>query len=206
VTYFLTHHFIIALDGGSLFNGDPSDTMDTLNRVCGFLDLFRQVYNDFKKQLSELEDASDRPSLTLVVNVIIPRFNVLCERLERVKPVIQSIIEFNRFDKTEVGRIHDHLLSSKFTILLDEFHDIESKLAQMDIDLFSSSDEEFEKQIIKIQRYFQDLDVRTVSIVIWATTNCNSIASLGQILSGFNSLLPRQFFINQFQSQYLENF
>jgi hypothetical protein len=70
-----------------------------------------------------------------------PGFIRLCRRLDEVKPILQTIIEFNRLAKTEVGGIHGHILSPRFVQLLEEFHEVEGRLTNMDKDFQSTIDQ-----------------------------------------------------------------
>ena len=199
VTDFFTNQFIAAIDGTAILNGDPIDTMDNIKSSCKTLNAFQDHYVQFKDKIINEEGAS---GFTLNNQAVIPGFLRLTSRIERLKPVLNTIIEFNRFDKTEVGGIHGHILSPKFQKLLDEFHEVESKLTGLDCDLFKISDSEFNAIMKEIDLSFDDLDVRAVAIAIWAIQDVSSIVSLGQILTGFNALLRRPFFIDQFQRQY----
>ena len=199
VTDFFTNQFISAIDGTSLLNGDPIDTMDNLKISCESLKKFHDSYVQFKEKIIEEEGSS---SFTLNNQAVMPKFLSLVNRIDKLKPILNTIIEFNRFDKAEVGGIHGHILSPKFQKLLDEFHEVESKLTGLDVDLLKVSDSEFSKIIAEIEARFNDLDIRAVAIAIWAIQDVSSIVSLGQILTGFNALLRRPFFIESFHRNY----
>jgi hypothetical protein len=130
-----------------------------------------------------------------------PNFIRLTKRLDEIKPILHTMIEFNRLDKTEVGGIHGHILSPRFLQLLDEFHDIEGKLTSMDFDLLRIPDAQFSAINSEVKAHFLDLDIRAVAIAVWAIQDVSSVVSLGQILTGFNALLRRPFFIESFQRQ-----
>jgi hypothetical protein len=203
VTDFFTGQFNSAIDGASLLNGAPDDTLEHINQSIEGIELFRKAYNEFKKDLNELENSeTGPPSLTLVDQAVVSRFLTLCSRVDKIGPIIQSIVEYSKFEKTEVGGTHGHILSPRFTQLLEEFGEVESKLSAIEFDLLSIPDEQFKIEIEKIQRYFETLDSAAVSIAIWATEDCNSIVSIGQILSGFGSLINRKNFIDEIQRQY----
>jgi hypothetical protein len=68
----------------------------------------------------------------------------LCSRHEKVRPVIQSIVEYSKFEKVEVGGIHGHILSPRFASLLEQFSEAESKLSALECDLHKISDREFQ--------------------------------------------------------------
>ncbi|KAH0788142.1 Dynein heavy chain family protein [Histomonas meleagridis] len=199
ITDFFTKQFIIAIDGSNIMSGDPQDSLEHINESEEVLDKFNSAYVEFKEKLINADGPS---SFTLNNQAVMPKFITLRNRLNDIKPLLQTIIEFTRFDKTEVGGIHGHILSPKFSQLLDSFHDIESKITSLDVDLLTISDEEFSRICKEIQTDFLDLDVRAVAIAIWAIQDVSSIVSLGQILSGFNALLRRPFFIESFKKQY----
>ena len=158
-----------------------------------------ETYSAFKTKLLEEEEGS---TFTLNNQAVMHNFLELLRRMEMIKPFIQTIIKFNRFDKTEVGGIHGNILSTKFSDLVKSFQDVESKFTGLDCNLLEISDSEFEKVLNEIETDFNDLDVRAVAIAIWAITDVSATASLGQILSGFNALHHHPFFITSFKSQY----
>ncbi|OHS95209.1 Dynein heavy chain family protein [Tritrichomonas foetus] len=199
VSDFFTIQFASAIDGSSLVNGDPADSMEHLIRSQESLMKFNSAYVEFKEKIL----AQDGPSaFTLNNNIVMPKFLDLCNRLDQLKPIIETIIEFNRFDKTEVGGLHGHILSPKFADVLNDFHDIEGKLTGMDIDLLKVPEEQFTEIINELNDEFMNLDIRAVAIAIWAIKDVSSIVSLGQVLSGLNALLRRPFFIQTFKQQY----
>jgi len=202
VSDFYTEFFISAIDGSSFFNGDPQDMSEHLSKSTDGLNKFRGAYNNLKKSLNSLPNDSALSPLTLVDKAVVPKFEVLCSRLEEVKPIVQTTIEFRRFDKTEIGGVHGHILSPRFSALFDEFSDLESRIGQDESDFLRISDDEFREKMDYIISEFNDLDVRAVAIAIWSTNDAPSIVSLGQILSGFNSLLYRPFFIDNFKRQF----
>ena len=195
---FYTKQFATAIDGTSIFGGDPVESMEHINDSIVQLNRFNQCYAQFKEKLLE----SEGNSFTLNNQAVMHNFLELLSRMEKIKPIVQTIIEFNRFDKTEVGGIHGHILSSKFQDLVKSFQDIESKFTGLEENLLEVNDDEFVTLITEIETDFNDLDVRAVAIAIWAIQDVSSIVSLGQILSGFNALLKRPFFISSFKSQY----
>jgi dynein heavy chain len=138
---------------------------------------------------------------TLNNQAVMPQFIQLSKRLDEIAPILQTMIEFNRLDKTEVGGIHGHILSPRFAQLLDEFHDIEGKMTGMDFDLLRIPDAQFNAINKEVKTSFLDLDIRAVAIAVWAIQDVSSVVSLGQILTGFNALLRRPFFIESFQRQ-----
>jgi len=199
ISHFFTNHFINAIDGTSLFNGDPQESLDHLNRSSSVLDQFYSCYIQFKNKLLNAEGSS---AFTLNNQAVIPSFLTLVKRLEEIRPIIQTLLEYNRFDKTEIGGIHGHYLSPRFQDVLKCFQDVESKITGLDQDLLKISDAEFHKIMKEIQIDFADLDIRSVAIAIWAIQDVSSIVSLGQILSGLNALLRRPFFISSLKEQY----
>ena len=198
ITDFFARQFASAIDGSGLLSGDPAETINHINESIVQLERFVDTYSKFKTKLLEAEGST----FTLNNQAVMHNFLELLRRMEMIKPLIQTIIEFNRFDKTEVGGIHGNILSTKFSDLVKSFQDVESKFTGLDCNLLEISDSEFEKVLSEIETDFNDLDVRAVAIAIWAITDVSSTVSLGQILSGFNALLRRPFFISSFKSQY----
>ena len=199
VTDFFTVQFASAIDGSSLVNGDPSDSMEHLLHSQAQLEKFNSAYVDFKERIMSQEGSS---SFTLNNQIVMPSFLDLCDRLEKLKPVIMTVIEYNRFDKTEVGGLHGHILSPKFADVLNDFHDIEGKLTGLEMDLLKIPQAQFTELINELNDEFLNLDIRAVAIAIWAIKDVSSIVSLGQVLSGLNALLRRPFFMETFRQQY----
>jgi hypothetical protein len=109
----------------------------------------------------------DGPSaFTFKNQAVMPCFIRLTKRMDEVKPLLQTIIEFNRFDKTEVGEIHGHILGPRFTQLFDELHDIEGKLNSMKVNLLQIADAQFNAILKEVQGLFLDIGVRSVAIAV----------------------------------------
>lgn len=198
VTHFFTNQFINAIDGTSLLSGDPAESLDHMKHCQQCLERFNRSYIIFKERI--LQEAGS--SFTLNNQAVMPSFITLCKRMELIKPIVQTIIEYNRFDKTEVGGIHGNRLSLDFQNVLKSFQDTESNLTGMEENLLTVDDEFFDKKIKEIQSDFNELDVRAVAIAHWAIEDVSSVVSLGQILSGLNALLRRPFFIESFKKLY----
>jgi hypothetical protein len=97
---------------------------------------------------------------------VLPRLTELCKCLDALRPVIQTIIEFNRFDKSEVGGIHGHVLSPTVLALLEEFQDVEGRLMGLEFDLLKVPNEQFDAVLRDLNTCFLDLDIRAVAIAI----------------------------------------
>ncbi|GMO20517.1 MAG: hypothetical protein Ta2E_11760 [Mycoplasmoidaceae bacterium] len=119
---------------------------------------------------------------------------------EKIKRILQSLVEHLKLEKTEVSGIHGHTLSTRFDQLQQEFDDVSAKLASIENDLFTVTDSEFKTEIESIEALIQHLDVTAVSIAIWATDDCNSTVSFWQILSGLGSLIFRKFLMMNFNA------
>jgi hypothetical protein len=110
-----------------------------------------------------------------------------------VKPLLQTIIEFNRLNKTEVGGIRGHVLGPRFTRLLDEFHNVEGKLNSMKANILQIPDAQFTAILKEVQGLFLDLDVWAVAIAVWAITlrlrtTVESVSSISGPISLFHSV------------------
>jgi hypothetical protein len=69
----------------------------------------------------------------------------------------------------------------------------------MEASLLQIPETQFNAILKEVQALFLDFDVRAVSFAVWAIQDVSSIVSLDQVLTGFNALLLRPFFIETFQ-------
>jgi hypothetical protein len=182
---------------------DPNESLEHLEHSEEDLAAFYKKYVGFQTKMLEAEEEW-ATSFTLKDHAVIPTFLRLQERIIQIKPILSTIIEFNRFDKTEVGGAHGHILSPKFVALLDQFHEVETKISNYETDFLKCPDPEFQSIIEELGGDFLTLDTSAVAIAIAAIEDVPSIVSLGQILSGFNALLYRPYFIEAFKAQYLQ--
>jgi hypothetical protein len=86
-------------------SGDP-DSVDSLGCVqesSAALESFNSSFMALKEKLATVDGPS---AFTLNNQAVMPRFIRLTRQMDEIKPLLQMVIEVNRFDKTEVGGIH----------------------------------------------------------------------------------------------------
>ena len=113
-----------SLDPGSLFVGEPDESIQKLSKIIAILEIHRDAWIEYRDRLSEFvrEEIHYSPIFwTFQPKEIFERFDAFTERLCLIREIFQTANEFLKLEKIEIGGIKGRFLSRRVQEILEEF-------------------------------------------------------------------------------------
>ncbi|KAJ3364693.1 hypothetical protein GGF32_001332 [Allomyces javanicus] len=191
-----------------LFTIDPEEAMEKLRGTTRFLDTFRNVFFAYRAKLAD----SPRP-WSFDVKRVFARFDAFAARVATIAELFETIIEFMRLEKIEVGGTKGKILSSQVVDIFNEFSAAMLTFKNIKYDILcigsgvgaTPEDEvKFDEDVRKFRAIVEDLDRRIGTILCQAFDDCAGITSCFRLLDSFAGLLNRKLIQRDLAPKYLE--
>ncbi|KAI9189963.1 hypothetical protein H9P43_001396 [Blastocladiella emersonii ATCC 22665] len=191
-----------------LFAIDPEEAMEKVRNTAKFCDTFREVFHAYRARVAD----SPRP-WNFDAKMVFGRLDRFSDRVRTIGELFETIIEFMRLEKIEVGGTKGKILSSQVVTIFNEFSNAMMTFKNIKYDILSISptaeaptDEErkFSDDVRRLHEIVEDLDRRIGTILCQAFDDCSGITACFRLLESFSGLLNRKVIQNDFANKYLE--
>ncbi|KAI9221923.1 dynein heavy chain and region D6 of dynein motor-domain-containing protein [Blastocladiella britannica] len=179
-----------------LFAIDPEEAMDKIRVTLKFTDTFRDVFAAYRTKVSESPRQWNFDAKT-----VFSRFERFSDRVRTIGELFETIIEFMRLEKIEVGGTKGKILSNQVVTIFNEFSNAMMGFKNIKYDMLTVSsnadkptDEEFkfEADVGHFREIVEDLDRRIGTILCQAFEDCSGLAMCFRLLESFSGLLNRK--------------
>lgn len=185
------------LDPGSLFQGEPDESLVTITTVIRILELYRDCFTEYRDRLPEFGQRFC-PDRNLILWTFKPvdcfaRFNSYMERLYMVRDIFETANEFFKLEKLELGGLKGRTLSRNVTEVLNDFKSLYMKWSQIQFDPLDPSPnlKSFDNEAKKFRRETEILERRLGAVLLQAFDECYTMESILKLLEVCGSLLQR---------------
>lgn len=185
------------LDPGSLFQGEPDESLVVLGKVIRILEDHKGCFKEYREKLpsfaSRLNPEKDPILWTFRPNDIFERFDQFMKRLYVVREIFDTANEFFKVEKIELGGLKGRNLSRAIQEIFNEFKTIYIGWSQIQFDPLDPSLKlnHFEKQRTKFQDESEVLERKLAAILVQAFDECYTMESLIKLIEVCGSLLQR---------------
>lgn len=176
------------LDPGSLFQGEPDESLANLNRVIKILETYRNCFKEFRDRLPEFKERfcpdKNRIFWTFKPTECFGRFDCYMERLNAVRDIFDTANEFFKLEKLELGGIKGRTHSRNVSEVLNDFKSLYMKWAQIQFDPLDPSPamKDFDNEKKKFRRHTEVLERRLGSVLMQAFDECHTIESIIKLI------------------------
>ncbi|RKP21352.1 hypothetical protein ROZALSC1DRAFT_27237, partial [Rozella allomycis CSF55] len=182
-----------------LFKNPPEEASLKLKTVLRKVELFKFLYDDQCKKMVEI----DKP-WNFDTRLIFFRMDGFYERIENILELFDTIAEFNRLEKIEIGGSKGKILSSQIVQIFTEFSLALANLAKIKYDILNLKTEEFDVDLKKFHRVIEDLDKRLGTVLCQAFDDCCGLIGCFKLLDTFSGLLNREHIQRDFENKYFD--
>ncbi|KAJ3096963.1 hypothetical protein HDU97_005410 [Phlyctochytrium planicorne] len=180
-----------------LFTSEPEEAAERIRIVLRVCEAFKQTYYENKAQLAE----SERP-WNFDTKIIFGRLDKFIARVQQILDLFDSIIEFNRLEKIEIGGTKGKILSSQVAQIFTEFTAALSGFSKLKYDVLNINQIDFEVDLGKFHTIITDLDRRIGTILCQAFDDCSGLHACFRLLESFSGLLSRPNIQQDFEKKY----
>ncbi|GAB1599188.1 dynein beta chain, ciliary [Argonauta hians] len=188
-----------------IFKGEIEETMIKVRNVEKVLECFKDTYEEYKSKLEEyFEDETKVKLWQYSPALVFDRFDKFLQRIQVVKKLMETSIEFMKLEKVELGGIKGKILSKQVIQISDEFKEQYKVFQDKTYDTLDSNNQEFLEDYEKFQNRINDLDRRLGTIICQGFDDCSGLQSCFKLIDMMGSLLERPLIKKDFNGKYLK--
>ncbi|GFG28503.1 hypothetical protein Cfor_03628 [Coptotermes formosanus] len=166
------------LDPASIFQSDVDEARQRVQESIETLRLFRKIFDDCRDNLPSYFKDGEPVHWTFHPKIVFERFQSFLKRLETIKCFFDTILEFMKLEKVEIGGLKGRLLSSRVVAVFAEFSEHLTMFGSKTYDAMDPEDPAFELDYADFHRKIRDLDRRLASILCQAFDDCCNLESV----------------------------
>nr|CAD7405000.1 unnamed protein product [Timema poppensis] len=169
------------LDPASIFQSDVDEAKQRVQLSLSTLKIFRELFDEYKERLPEFFTGREPMPWTFHPNIVFERFQSFLDRLNTVQSFFNTVIEFMKLEKVEIGGLKGRILSSRIVAVFAEFNEHISVFACKTYDVLNPEDEAFVQDYVEFQSRIRDLDRRLASVLCQAFDDCCNLESVFKV-------------------------
>ncbi|XP_075210990.1 dynein heavy chain at 93AB [Lycorma delicatula] len=190
------------LDPSSIFQSDVDEAKQRVELTVNTLKTFRDIFDEYKDNLAPF--FKDRPPTmwTFHPNIVFGRFQLFLDRLHTIQWFFDTVLEFIKLERVEIGGLKGRALSSRIINVSREFNDHFTVFSSKTYDVLDPEDVSFIEDYKIFQANIQDLDRRLASILCQAFDDCSNLESVFKLIEIVGSVLERPLIKEEFTGKY----
>lgn len=192
------------MDPTTLFHSDIDEAMQRVELCIKTLKQFMSLFKIYKLNLPRFFKNRAPNLWNFDTNLVFQRFLAFSERLQTIQWFFNTVLEFSKLEKVEIGGIKGKILSSRVTVIFGEFQQCYSIFSGKSYDVLDPDDPSFldDFQIFK-QRIFE-MDMKLAAILCQAFEDCSNLDSVFKLINISGCLLERPIVKLEFTKKYIQ--
>ncbi|TPX33478.1 hypothetical protein SmJEL517_g03633 [Synchytrium microbalum] len=187
----------VFIQPAELFAAEPEEAADRIRLALKVCESLRNTYQDCKRRTVE----GPRP-WNFDSKLVFGRLDRFLFRVNQILDLFDTIVEFNRLEKVEVGGTKGKILSSQVAQIFAEFTTALSGFKQIKYDVLDLQNSDFESDMSKFQAKIEDLDRRIGTILCQGFEDCTGLHACFRLIESFAGLLSRPRIQHDFEGKY----
>lgn len=146
---------------------------------------FLAIFTTYKGNLGHFFKDGNIKSWTFHPNTVFERFNVFLGRLNTIQWFFNTVLEFTKLEKVEIGGIKGRILSARVTGVLGEFQQCFQMFSGKAHDVLDPDDNSFISEFEEFKQKIFELDLKLSSILCQAFEDCCNLESIFKVIKYF---------------------
>jgi dynein heavy chain len=142
---------------GFIQGGEFSEARDKLQLCIDVCYKFKDAYFDYKAQ--------SKNQWKITTNALFVRLDSFLERCQDIVHFVQTIIQFNKINKIEIGNTKGRTLTASVVAILEEFTKTNDEFMQVKYDIMDIEQRQFDDDFYKFRHRIKELERRLASIL-----------------------------------------
>lgn len=190
-----------ALDPSNIFQGEPDEMYEKIEGAIRILRKFEEAFEHVRENLdsyyrsptSSTEEIPVKKPWNFHKRNVFQRLFDFKERLNLVKTILQTHIEFSKLEKVEIGGIKGRLLSTKCADIFEDFHKYYSLFQNIQYDVLDTKSDLLAQDFDKLNDICTDYDRRLAAIFSQAFDDCYNLETMFKYLNVVGSMFSRPY-------------
>jgi dynein heavy chain len=175
------------IDGEKIFgfvkNDEPHEAHEKLILALDVCSKFKDAYFEYK--------AKAKNQWKITTNALFVRLDSFSERCQDIKHLTNSIIQFTKLQKIDIGNTKGKTLSATVLQIYDEFRKAVDEFTTVQYDIMDIEKRQFDDDFYKFRQRIKELERRLASILTQGFDDCDTIIGKFKLLDSFEGLLNR---------------
>uniref|UniRef100_A0A6P7G4P0 Dynein beta chain, ciliary-like n=1 Tax=Diabrotica virgifera virgifera TaxID=50390 RepID=A0A6P7G4P0_DIAVI len=190
------------LDPTTLFHSDIDEAMQRVSYCVKALKQFISIFKRYKRNLTTYFPNGRQEPWNFHPNLVFERFYAFLERLKTIQWFFNTVLEFNKLEKVEIGGIKGRILSSRVTEVFHEFQQSFMIFSGKSYDVLDPDDPSFIADFEDFTHRIFEMDMKLVAILCQAFDDCSNLESIFKLINIAGSVLERPIIKEEFTNQY----
>lgn len=170
------------LDPTTLFHSDTDEALQRVSTCVRVLKQFYYIFTQYKDNIHRFFHDRDPEQWSFHPNVVFERYNAFLSRLETIKWFFNTVLEFTRLEKVEIGGMKGRVLSNRVTSVSNEFQQHFSVFSTKSYDFLDPDDPSFISDFEVFQQRIFEMDLKLAAILCQAFEDCANLESIFKVM------------------------
>jgi dynein heavy chain len=171
--------------------------LKTTLHVCG---TFKSTYFDYKTTANAECPANP---WKIQNNALFMRLDCFLERCHDILDLTQTIVQFTKLAKIEVGGTKGKTLTASIKQIYDDFLQAVAKFKAVHYDIMDVGAKEFDDDFYDFRGSIKELERRLGAVVSLAFDDCSTVYGKFKLLDSFEGLLERPIIQDELEKKYV---
>ncbi|KOC63714.1 Dynein beta chain, ciliary [Habropoda laboriosa] len=187
------------LDPTSIFQSDVDEALQRVQISRGILEEFKREF-EARKEMPAMKPHA--PPWTFNSSAVFTRLDAFLKRLIDIEWLFNTVMEFSKLEKIEIGGILGRSLSTRIVNVYKEFQQLFVSFTVRANDALEPDDESFAVDCVKFNESITDLDSKLAAILCQAFDDCGNLESVFKLINIAGTVLDRPVISKQFRDRY----
>mmetsp|Transcript_13737 Transcript_13737/g.31794 ORF Transcript_13737/g.31794 Transcript_13737/m.31794 type:complete len:4493 (-) Transcript_13737:49-13527(-) len=177
------------VSGESLFTVEPQEAVDNLKLCLKVCVTFKSTYFDYKARAGT--ECPSNP-WRFQNSALFARLDSFLERCHDVLDLMQTILQFNKLERVEIGGTKGKTLTNSVRQIFQEFFDAVAAFQHAPYDIMDVEAKQFDDDFYEFRGQINELERRLASVITQAFDDSTTVLGRFKLLDSFEGLLERE--------------
>lgn len=177
-------------------NGTPEDAHSRLQQALDTCAKFKESYHEYKAQV--------RGQWKITQNALFVRLDTFQERCQDVMHLTNTMVQFKKLEKIEIGNTKGKTLSNTVVQIYTEFNVAVEQFMKVTYDIMDIEQRAFDDDFYKFRQSIKELERRLASVLTQGFDDCDTIIGKFKLLDSFDGLLHRPIIQDELEKKHIQ--
>jgi dynein heavy chain len=187
-------------DGPTIFECEAPDALDKMNYAK---ELAMRLQSDFFAYKVRAQEECPEAPWHIPAAMVFGRLDIFVERIKDVASLLETMQQFQRLEKIEIGGTSGKLLTGSIEFLFQEFQQMLKIFEGVTYDAFEIDDASFDNDYDRFCKWVAETEVQIASVVSQGLTGAVSVESSFKLLHSFEGVIERPSIQMVLEKQYM---
>ena len=184
------------VNGPEMFEVEPEAAVEALKTCLKVCVTFKSTYFDYKARAST--ECPSNP-WRFQNSALFSRLDDFLERCHDVLDLMQTIVQFNKMERIEVGGTKGKALTSNVVDIYNEFLQATAVFKNAEYDIMDVEEKNFDDDFYTFRCCINELERRLASVIVQAFDDSTTVIGCFKLFDSFEGLLEREIILSDLE-------